>query len=414
MATYSLSINAAGSAQNNDALRNINALFPFSGGTYRTISLLTRRGGIWCNCGGASQRVVLSVYDQLINAATGTVIKTSNTAECSCKGSGPAAENYATTSFTAWTQSESNAAIKAWEAGALQIRRSASIKSSTSAKHGQPSFRDGFYDDVIAIQGSTVPFTDYQPRIDVFKLMRSDDGIVDSGLSDTVYADVRVSMKNSVGLGDSPSLKLTCSTDPNFSTTERVVTLGATQAAIQPYFTQSRVKVGDGFNSGSNYYFRLSFTAGEEAAAPVERSVGMGYTPIHIPENNAGVALGMYSNAKPADQRFECNYPAYFYGGIAQIGGQDLLSALGIQAGQTAAQSVPSGNVKDFTITFPKPYAAAPVVIPALIGNLSGSSSGSLSALVKSVTATGCTIRVASATSTYSVAVAWVAVGKMA
>lgn len=229
MATYSLSKNAAGSARDNDALRNINALFPFSGGTYRTISLLTRRNGIWCNCGGASQRVVLSVYDQLVNAATDAVIKTSSTAECSCKGSGPSSENYATTSFTAWTQAESNAAIKAWEAGALQIRRSASIKSYTSTKHGQPTFRDGFYDDVIAIQGSTVPFTDYQPKIDVFKLMRSDDGIVDSGLSDTVYADVRVSMKNSAGLGDNPSLKLTCSTDPNFSTTECVVTLGATQ-----------------------------------------------------------------------------------------------------------------------------------------------------------------------------------------
>ena len=77
MADYSISIDAAGSAKNNERDRSISGLFPYTGGTYKTISRLSRRGGIWCNSGGTSQSVTLAVYDQLITGTT--VIKTSDT-----------------------------------------------------------------------------------------------------------------------------------------------------------------------------------------------------------------------------------------------------------------------------------------------------------------------------------------------
>ena len=200
MADYSISIDAAGSAKNNERDRSISGLFPYTGGTYKTISRLSRRGGIWCNCGGTSQSVTLAVYDQLLDGAT--VIKTSDTVTCKCYGSGPSADNYAQTTFSNWTQAESNAATAAWAAGTLIIRRFVTIKAYTSSKHGSPVFRDGYYSDVIAIQGSTVPFTQYRPEILKFDIFRSDDGENENPESTSVYAKIRLKMNDSAGLAD--------------------------------------------------------------------------------------------------------------------------------------------------------------------------------------------------------------------
>lgn len=416
MAIYNISINAAGSKKDNDASREIAALFPYSAGSYRTISLLTRKGGIWCNTGGASQRVVLSVYDQLINTATGAVIKTSNTAECSCHGSGPAAENYATTTFANWTQAESNAATAAWAAGTLRITRTATVKSYTSSKHGQPSFRDGFYDDVITIQGSTAPFTDYRPVINTFEVMRSDDGLAQDNTSQTVYATIKLSMNNTAGLDNSPSLTLYYSTDDDFASDTQVITLGTTRAQIQPYLNQSSLptKLNATFSMGSNYYFKLVFKAGEEVAEFSGRSVPMSYVPIHIPENNAGVAVGGYSNATPTDQRFECHYPAYLYGGIAQIGdGTNTLSMLGIQRGSHAAESVNSSATKEIAVTFPRAYAEVPTVIANIISTSTSYYLGRCNVAIQSVSKTGFTARIANGGSSAVVfGFNWIAAGK--
>ena len=52
--------------------------------------------------------------------------------------------------------------------------------------------------------------------------------------------------------------------------------------------------------------------------------------------------------------------------------------------------------------------------IPALVGELSGSGAGQLSAVVRSVSESGCVVRVASGNTTFSVAVAWAAFGALA
>lgn len=320
MATYSISAKPSGSSKDNNASRNIASIFSYDSNTHKTISYLKRKNGVWCSCGGTSQNVVLRGYDQLINTSTGTVIKTSSTEECKVRGTGPSSDNYMTTIFSSWTEAESNAAVAAWAAGTLQIKRTVSVKSYSSSNHGSPTFRDGYYDDVITIEGSTVPFTNYEPTIVSLAIMRSDDGVTEEQLSTSLYASIKIDMLDKNGLNDNPKLYLQHSTDSYFQENVTTVTLGTTKSAIEPYFNQQSIKLAGTFDISKNYYFRLIFSAGEEIAEPWLTTVGMAYVPFHIPENNSGIAFGMYSTSNTYDQRLESDYAAYFYKGIAEIG----------------------------------------------------------------------------------------------
>lgn len=316
--SYSLTINAAGTAKDNERSRNINALFPFGGGTYRTISLITRRGGVWCNCGGTAQNVVLSVYDQLLDGSE--VIKVSNTVTCKCYGTGPTVDNYALTSFLNWTQAESNAAIAAWEAGTLTIRRTAVIKSFTSPNHGTPVFRDGQYTDDINIVGETVPFTNYGPNISQFVVARKDGNGAEKPDGTAVYATIELAMVDASGLDDNARLfvRYDVNRDPDEEspTVDLVERFGLAPEALGDVRT---VLLAEECSAGADYYFALCFGAGEEldtAKAVVPRAS----VPLFIAENNNGVAIGQYSSATEEEPKLESNWPAYFYAGVAQIG----------------------------------------------------------------------------------------------
>ena len=319
MADYSISIDAAGSAKNNERDRSISDLFSYTGGTYKTISLLTRRGGIWCNCGGTSQSVTLAVYDQMITGTT--VIKTSDTVTCKCYGTGPSSDNYAKTTFANWTQAESNAATAAWAAGTLIIRRFVTIKAYTSSKHGSPVFRDGQYSDVIAVQGSTVPFTQYRPVIALFDVFRSDDGATENPESTSVYAKIRLKMNDSAGLADSPKLRVYYAQDTDPDTASSYLDIGSAFGLSAGNLNTNRVvKLSGTWSNGADYYFLLYFSAGYEVADGRLDMAPRAAIPIYISENNKGVSIGQYSSATQDVPKFESRWPAYLYGGIARIG----------------------------------------------------------------------------------------------
>lgn len=320
MSTYSITAVPSGKSKDNSSTRNLSSIFPYNAGRYKTISAITRRDGLWCNCGGTSQSVVLEGYDQIINTDTGAEIKRSGNSTCKIYGTGPSGSNYMTTSFTGWTQAQSNAAVAAWAAGKLQIKRTVWIKSYTSSNHGQPTFRDGYYDDTITIQGSTLPFTDYRPAISTFTLMRSGDGLTEDQLSSTVYAKIKLSMNNQAGLDAGAKLTLAYSTNAEFNSGVTTLTLASGREQLTPYFSLSVTKISGTFSAGSTYYFRLVFSAGEEVSTPKDASVSMAYTPIHIPKTNAGIAFGMYSNATANDRRCEINYPIYANQNFKKIG----------------------------------------------------------------------------------------------
>ena len=325
MAQYTISAQPSGSSQANAQSRMINSILPYTAGTYKTISYMSRRNGVWCSAGGTSQSVTMEVYAQLRSGET--VIKTSNFATCKSYGSGPSSDNYATTEFTDWTSAESSAAIAAWEAGTLELKWFVSIKSYTSSGHGSPSFRDGQYDDVITIQGQDVPPTNYAPSITSAKLWRTLDG------SDTVTPTaealrmkLRLGMNDTSGLTAGAALKL-------YYAQNAASTVGASAYVDLSAYIQScldaetAIAISGTFSAGADWYFTLVFTAGDEVSSPWYGNAPRAQAPIHIGERNNGVAIGGYSPATASDRRFDVFWPSYmhekvhFMGGVSGFGG---------------------------------------------------------------------------------------------
>ena len=421
MADYSISVDAAGSSKDNERDRSISGLFPFSGGTYNTISLLTRRGGVWCNCGGTSQSMTLAVYDQLLDGAT--VIKTSDTVTCKCYGTGPSNDNYAQTTFSGWTQAESNAATAAWAAGTLVIRRFVTIAAYTSSGHGSPVFRDGYYSDVIAIQGSTVPFTQYRPEIALFDVFRSDDGAKENPESTSVYAKIRLKMNDSAGLADSPKLRVYYAQDADPSAASPYLDIGSAFGLIAENLNVDKtVRLTGTWSNGADFFFLLYFSAGYEAADGRLDMAPRAAIPIYISENNKGVSIGQYSTATEDAPKFESRWPAYLYGGIAQIGdgSQDVFEVMGVQAGSVEGSASTSGKMVDYDVVFDKSYSAAPVVVIGmqLGGKLATSYyAGRLSCALISVSATGFKVRSYNYTASgdaVNIGFTWAAFGRIA
>lgn len=412
MAEFEKWADAAGTKKDNEQSRIISEFIPYNG-SYKRITSIEREGGIWCNCGGASQSVVLNVYDQMLDGDV--LIKTSDTTTCRCYGKGPDQTNYARTTFGNWTQSESDAAIAAWANGTLIIKRFVSIKSYTSPKHGSPVFRDGFYYDLISISGTDEPFTNYGPKVELFDVYRSADGKTEDPESVTVWANVTISMVDNTAFdGSTIQVAYQDGRDPDAD---------SPTIDIKPYFSDittlgapTRVKISwtnITFDRGKDYYFQLRFKAGEEVAVSEVDAALRASIPIMISDTNHGVAVGQYSTANAAYPKFECKWPAYFYGGIAQIGSGSgsMMNLLGIQRGVTGQQRVTSGGVKDVTVVFPKPFSSDPTVFVSLNGTLEGSSAGGISAIVRSVNTTEFTVRLASTTTTYEgITVSWLAI----
>ena len=325
MAQYTISAQPSGSSQANAQSRMINSILPYTAGTYKTISYMSRRNGVWCSAGGTSQSVTMEVYAQLLSGET--VIKTSNFATCKSYGSGPSSDNYATTEFTDWTSAESSAAITAWEAGTLELKWLVSIRSYTSSGHGSPSFRDGQYDDVITIQGQDVPPTNYAPSITGAKLWRTLDG------SDTVTPTaealrmkLRLGMNDTSGLSAGAALKLYYAQNaaPVVGASEYVDLSAYIQSCLD---AETAIAISGTFSAGADWYFTLVFTAGDEVSSPWYGNAPRAQAPIHIGERNNGVAIGGYSPATANDRRFDVFWPGYmhekvhFMGGVSGFGG---------------------------------------------------------------------------------------------
>lgn len=405
MAEYSIYIDAAGSKKDNEQVRNINALFPYDSTKYRTISSLTRRDGIWCSAGGNSQSVDMEVYDQLLDG--NTVIKTSNTATCKTYGRGPnltssgssTNENYATTTFSNWTQKESNAAVAAWQAGTLAIKRFVTITDYTSPGHGSPVFRDGYYSDEITIKGQDMPFTNYGPSISVFDVFRSDDGETENPESTTVYARIKLSMLDSKGLSDNPKLLVYYEKEKNPTTASQFKNIKDNFGLALN--TEKTIRLPDTWSNGASWRFMLYFSAGEEVAPAATDSASRARVPLFISDTNNGVAIGQYSTATESQSKFESRWTGYFYNGIANI-----------QAGNTNGEAVAAKSYTDVAITFARPFASAPNVVVGFSTQTSGYKMGGLSCSARDVTDTGFTIRVFNSTDEdRTPSEQWIAVG---
>lgn len=177
--------------------------------------------------------------------------------------------------------------------------------------------------------------------------------------------------------------------------------------------------------SGSKKWYRMefSYTATANGVSSTETVsaaflVGSVFTNVHLAGvSTGGVRFGGYSTATVDNPKFECDYPAYLYGGIAQIGdgSGDLLALIGVQHGSVDSMTLTGSTTNTLEVSFPRAFAAPPDVVATFDSSNISSFSGRwdyLTLTVYNVTTTGFTLRVHNGTSTtFSPGIRWIAVG---
>ncbi len=177
--------------------------------------------------------------------------------------------------------------------------------------------------------------------------------------------------------------------------------------------------------SGDSWYrMEFSYTALTDTGASSTEAVAVAFlignvfTNVHLARaSTGGVRFGGYSTATEDNPKFECDYPAYLYGGIAQIGdgSGDLLALIGVQHGNVSSMTLTGSTTNTLEVTFPRAFASAPDVVATFDSSSISSFSGRwdyLTLTVYNITATGFTLRVHNGTSTtFTPGLRWIAVG---
>ena len=167
---------------------------------------------------------------------------------------------------------------------------------------------------------------------------------------------------------------------------------------------------------GSEYDV-LAYFGDEFESAKQRFRIAKAHTKFSVAKNAPGVSVGQHSTASPESPKFECQYPAHFYGGITALSHAHILEMLGVQTGVTGFPSgVPQGW-KDVAITFPIPYKQPPLIlIFPQTGNITAANVGSnlLVLLQDTLTATGFTVRwYNDTTATRYPGARWIAIGEL-
>lgn len=273
----------------------------------------------------------------------------------------------------------------------------------------------------------TITYTssEFKPYITNAKLYRANSlgAAADDGTNLSFKATLAVEKTGKDGNG-SGTFKI-YSGDSAASTTTQVYSRsvsGSTSGVTVSAAPISELTVG----SGEKKWFRMEFayTAKTESGvsstetASVTFLITNVFTNVHLAgKKKGGVAFGKYSESTDETPMFECNYPAYFYGGIAQIGdgSGNLLELLGVEHGSIASMTLTGETTSTKTVTFPRAFSAAPDVVATFDSSNISSFSGRwdyLTLTVYNITATGFTIRVHNGTTkSFTPGIRWIAVG---
>ena len=265
--------------------------------------------------------------------------------------------------------------------------------------------------------------SEFKPYITDAKLYRAN--ILGAAADDGTYLSFKATLAvEKLGTGGSGTFRIYSGDSADATTTQvysRSVS-GSTSGVTVSAAPISGLTIG----SGVKKWFRMEFayTAKTESGASSTETVsttfliGNVFTNVHLAgKKKGGVAFGKYSESTDDIPMFECNYPAYFYGGIAQIGdgSGNLLELLGVEHGSIASMTLTGETTSTKTVTFPRAFAAAPDVVASFDSSSISSFSGRwdyLTLTVSNITATGFTIRVHNGTSTtFSPGIRWIAVG---
>ena len=265
--------------------------------------------------------------------------------------------------------------------------------------------------------------SEFKPYISNAKLYRANS--LGAAADDGTYLSFTATLAvEKLGTGGSGTFRIYSGNSAATTTTQvysRSVS-GSTSGVTVSAAPISGVSIG----SGEKKWFRMEFayTATTESGVSSTETVsttfliGNVFTNVHLAGvSTGGVRFGGYSTASANNPKFECNYPAYFYGGIAQIGdgSGNLLELLGIEHGAIASMTLKGSTTNTLNVTFPRAFASAPDVVATFDSTNISSFSGRwdyLTLTVYNVTTTGFTLRVHNGTSTtFSPGIRWIAVG---
>lgn len=272
----------------------------------------------------------------------------------------------------------------------------------------------------------TITYTssEFKPSISAAKLYRANSlgAAADDGTYLTFTATLAVEKTGTSGSG---VFTIYSGDSPATATTQvyrKSSIAGSTDGVVVSQAPISGVSVG----SGEKKWYRMEFSytaQTETGASPTEAVavaflIGNVFTNVHLAgASTGGVRFGGYSTATEDNPKFECDYPAYFYGGIAQIGdgSGDLLALIGVQHGNVSSMTLTGSTTNTLEVSFPRAFASAPDVVATFDSSSISSFSGRwdyLTLTVYNITATGFTLRVHNGTSTtFTPGLRWIAVG---
>lgn len=269
----------------------------------------------------------------------------------------------------------------------------------------------------------TITYTssEFKPSISAAKLYRANSlgAAADDGTYLTFTATLAVEKTGTSGSG---VFTIYSGDSPATATTQVYRKSGIAGSAGGVVVSQAPIS-GVSVGSGEKKWYRMEFSytaltetgASSTEAVAVAFLIGNVFTNVHLAgASTGGVRFGGYSTATEDNPKFECDYPAYLYGGIAQIGdgSGDLLASMGIQTGSSEAQSVASSGTATVDVTFGKAYASPPLVVANIVSTSTSYYLGRCNVAIQSVTTTGFTARIANGgSSAVSFGFNWIAVG---
>lgn len=157
--------------------------------------------------------------------------------------------------------------------------------------------------------------------IEIFDAFRSSDGgSTENPDSTSVYAKIRLSMENTSSISTA-KLYLRYSSTGFFASNVINKDISSTFGVTSTSNLNRTKTISLGtFSKTSDWYFVLDFYTNTENATVRSDVVARTNVPLFIADNNQGVAIGQYSTATASTPKFESNWPAFLYGGIANLG----------------------------------------------------------------------------------------------
>ena len=204
------------------------------------------------------------------------------------------------------------------------------------------------FDDIAGSAGEylTVLLERDNPRLSVEIQRTPDDESVNVKTTARLTADKELSVLNAHGY--TIRLYATDAHSPAL-TTDTVIPFAPTLSTLFAGITNSTDAITSTFSNGTDWYFLLVVSNGYETAKAYS-SISRAFANVHLSGcSTGGVAFGKFSGATEGNPIFECEYPAYFNGGIA-VGFADKFHAVNVSRNVSATTSLAN---KGLSITIP-------------------------------------------------------------